>query len=497
MYRIWALSIIKQKNNTLKVPDYHRQFINLTGLLFLLFFIGCMAFPSPALAQSGSDTTPAPEEENGPIQAPNEVNVVPAARDDEISQRLARILESTGWFVNPEVEVKEGIVFLKGQTKKEDYKNWAEELAKNTQDVVAVVNSIELIQPSMWDFQPALTEIKDFWVNLIRAIPLIILSLLILLVTWIIMRISMNAARESLHRHLDNPLLSNVAAYTLGIIILLIGFYVILQVAGLTNAATAVVGGTGLLGLVVGIAFRDITENFLASIFLSLQDPFQTNDLVEIDGILGYVQALTIRVTVLMTLDGTIVQIPNATVYKSNVFNYSSNPNRRTDFIIGIGYDTSVSQAQKIALKVLEDHPNVLKEPEPLVMVDNLGSATVNLHVFFWLDGKQNSLIKVKSSVMNQIKQAFQEAEISMPDDAREVIFPEGIPVQWIKSEQALKRATLPSEPGKPHGIEEKSPESIETELGSEAEEIQEQARRARIPKEGGNLLKQSDSEGE
>ncbi|MEO8605059.1 MAG: mechanosensitive ion channel domain-containing protein, partial [bacterium] len=69
------------------------------------------------------------------------------------------------------------------------------------------------------------------------------------------------------------------------------------------------VGGTGLIGLAVGIAFRDITENFLASIFLSMQRPFETGDLVEVTGVTGYVQQLNVRTTILMTLDGNLVQI--------------------------------------------------------------------------------------------------------------------------------------------------------------------------------------------
>ena len=135
------------------------------------------------------------------------------------------------------------------------------------------------------------------------------------------------------------------------------------------------VGGTGLIGLAVGIAFRDITENFLASIFLSMQRPFETGDLVEISGVTGYVQQLNMRTTILMTLDGNLVQIPNATVYKSTLRNFTTNCNRREDFVVGIGYDDSINEAQDIALSVLVNHPAVLKDPEPSVLADSLGTS--------------------------------------------------------------------------------------------------------------------------
>jgi len=258
--------------------------------------------------------------------------------------------------------------------------------------------------------------------------------------------------------------------------------------------ALTVLGGTGLIGLVLGIAFRDITENFLASIFLSVQNPFESGDLVEIAGILGFVQALTTRATLLMTLDGNHVQIPNATVYKSNIRNYTSNPNRRVDFSIGIGYDDSITAAQEVAMKVLEEHPAVLKDPEPWVLVESLGSATVNLRIYFWLDGGQHSWLKVKSSVIRLVKRAFQSEAISMPDEAREMIFPQGVSVRLLEPDGGEKPGAVVSELALPHQAEESGSVSTEAEAGlrSEAEEIQEQARQSRKPEEGENLLKPS-----
>ena len=119
-------------------------------------------------------------------------------------------------------------------------------------------------------------------------------------------------------------------------IVFLAGTSIVLRVSGLTKLALTIVGGTGLVGLAVGIAFRDITENFLASIFLSIQRPFETGDLVEIVGVTGYVQQLNIRTTVLLTLDGNLVQLPNAAVYTSTVKNFKATPNRRENFVVGI-----------------------------------------------------------------------------------------------------------------------------------------------------------------
>jgi small-conductance mechanosensitive channel len=241
------------------------------------------------------------------------------------------------------------------------------------------------------------------------------------------------------------------------------------------------------VGLAVGIAFRDITENFLASIFLSMQRPFETGDLVEISGATGYVQQLNVRTTILMALDGNLVQIPNATVYKSNLRNFTSNSNRRDQFDVGIGYDDKINEAQEIALQVLTDHPAVLAEPEPLVLVDSLGKATVNLRVFFWINGNEHSIGKVRSSVIRLVKRAYQNHGISMPDEAREVVFPQGIPIA-MHDGKPVAQIEKPPQTAVP---EESDAVSTRAEGGlqSEAGVLDEQARQAQPIREGENLL--------
>jgi small-conductance mechanosensitive channel len=312
------------------------------------------------------------------------------------------------------------------------------------------------------------------------------MGLLVLLLAWGLARLVRGLLRHILRRRMTSNLLREVTARSLSFLVFLLGLYFVLRVSGLTRLAVSVIGGTGIVGLVLGIAFRDITENFLASMFLSLQQPFRAGDLIEVSGITGYVQRLSSRTTVLMTLSGNQVQVPNATVFKSTIRNYTSSPNRREDFSVGIGYDDLIPQAQEVALRVLAEHPAVLKEPEPWVLVDNLGPSTVNLRVYFWLDGKQHSWLKVRSSVIRLIKRAFQDAGISLPDEAREIIFPQGVPIRREEeragtgSEQTATR--LPAEA-------EAVTTGAEAGLKTEAHELQQQAERAWTPDGGENLL--------
>lgn len=184
-------------------------------------------------------------------------------------------------------------------------------------------------------------------------------------------------------------------------------------------------------------------------------------------------------------------KIPNSTVYKSSIINFTSNPNQRARFIIGIGYDDKITAAQEIGARILEEHPAVLKEPEFWILVDELAATTINLQFYFWVDRSKHELLKVKSSVLRQVKAAYQKEGISMPGEAREIVFPKGVPVQYSDGEpSALPKRESKKSTSSPPPDDSKTITEAEGQLQNNDEEIQEQARRSRSPEEGEDLLK-------
>jgi small conductance mechanosensitive channel len=463
----------------------------------LLLSSVCSALISTVVAQepvgkAGERQKPPVSTKEEISPAPAKVDVKPVARDEEIRKRLQSVLDATDWFTVPQVRVEEGVVFLSGRVESAELKNWAGDLASNTQDVVAVANRMEVPEPPVWDFRPTWSGLLVLWRDFIRALPFFAIGLLILALSVGIGMLTTRVARAFLRRRIRANLLRNVIARGGGVLVFVFGLYLVLRVSGLTQLALTVVGGTGLIGLAVGIAFRDITENFLASIFLSMQRPFETGDLVEVAGVTGYVQQLNVRTTILMTLDGNLVQIPNAAVYKKNLRNFTTNSNRREDFVVGIGYEDSINDAQEIARKVLANHPAVLNDPEPSVLADSLGKSTINLRIYFWLNGREHSWLKVRSSVIRLVKLAFQKHGISIPDEAREIVFPHGIPVTVLDGQLADAHGAMPGTglpPASRH--EELAAVSTKAEAGlySEAVVIEEQARQSQLLKGGENLL--------
>ncbi|MEZ5853307.1 MAG: mechanosensitive ion channel family protein [Hyphomicrobiaceae bacterium] len=430
-------------------------------------------------------------------QPTKEVGVTPRAADGEIAKRLERIFVASGWFQPILVEVKEGIVFLDGATETDNARSWAGDLARRTEDVVAVVNRIE-VQPQLnWSLKPATRELRNLAIGAQQTLPVLILGALVLILSWFLARGVARLMHLALANRITSPLLLLVTSRTAAIPVFLLGLYLVLQMSGLTRLALTVLGGTGVVGIVLGFAFRDIAENFLASLLLSIRNPFRAGDLIAVGGHSGVVQNLNTRSTVLLTQDGTHVQIPNALVFKSVIENFTSSPSRRADFVVGIGYEASTGRAQSLIADVLKAHEAVLADPEPMVLVDELAASTVNLRVYFWFDGRAYSPFKLKSALLRATKRALTDAGISMPDDAREVIFPQGVPlVRQPRPSSDVKPATgLPPAAPTPTNSDNGEAAAVAAEggLDTDVSGLQRQAARSTSPEGSENLLTAND----
>lgn len=334
-------------------------------------------------------------------------------------------------------------------------------------------------------------DLQHNWHLFLQKLPMIGLGL----VLFILIFLSARPISELLVRPISfvstSQLIRLVTRRLISILFILFGFYLFLRFAGLSEFAVAVLSGTGVIGLIIGFAFKDIAENFISSLLLSIQKPFKIDDVIEVEGRIGVVKQVTARATTLVDFDGDHIQIPNATVYKNIIRNLTANPKSRGKFVIGIGYDSSIVESQKIAMQVLNNTEAVLNDPEPQVLVDVLASSTVNLKVYFWINTHSHSLLKVSSFLMRTIMREFEKQGISMPDDAREIIFPQGIMVHQSDQKDSPSQT---QKTDKVVTIVDDSSVDLEddeqdADLASDADDIRQQAKEARDPEKGQNIL--------
>ncbi|MEL7543936.1 MAG: BON domain-containing protein, partial [Pseudomonadota bacterium] len=158
-----------------------------------------------------STESPAPSTQSEPDQpevSTDQVDVRPTAADGEIVERLDRIMQATGWFTDPSVEVRDGVVLLDGRTETDRHREWAGNLARRTQDMAAVVNRIEVIPAPRWDFSPALKEMRKLARHIIQSIPLLLAALVIIPLARLAARWNENCFRP----RVASPLLARIIA---------------------------------------------------------------------------------------------------------------------------------------------------------------------------------------------------------------------------------------------------------------------------------------------
>ncbi|WP_416307555.1 mechanosensitive ion channel family protein [Neptunicella sp. SCSIO 80796] len=334
-------------------------------------------------------------------------------------------------------------------------------------------------------------ETVQLWHSFVLKLPMMGVGLIFFIVIFLLARPLSEILVKPVTYIGTSELIKVVTRRLISFVIILFGFYLLLRFAGLSDFAVALLSGTGVMGLIIGFAFKDIAENFISSLLLSIQKPFKIDDVIEVEGRLGVVKQVTARATTLVDFDGNHIQIPNATVYKNIIRNLTANPKSRGKFVIGIGYDSSIIESQKIALGVLNNTEAVLSDPEPQVLVDVLASSTVNLKVYFWINTHHHSLLKVSSFLMRTIMREFEQQGISMPDDAREIIFPQGITLHQTGSEpvEQDKKRKFDEQPVLDETGQDLQDNQQMDDLSSDAEDIRQQAKQARDPERGDNIL--------
>ena len=250
--------------------------------------------------------------------------------------------------------------------------------------------------------------------RLFQKLPLLVLGALVVLLTHWLSRFVGNRL-HLLRIRSKNPYMSGLVRMIVRSAIMLIGILIALDVVGLTSVVGAVLGSAGVVGLVLGFAFRDIAENYIAGILLSVRRPFEPGDHVMIENREGKVIAVNSRATVLMTMDGNHLQLPNSLVFKSVVLNYSKNPNRRFDFMMLIDGSQSIREAQTLAIEAISKIEGVLDDPAPAWTVVEFGANGIQLKFFGWIDQHSADLGKVRSEAIRQVKAAYQRAGIEGP----------------------------------------------------------------------------------
>lgn len=210
--------------------------------------------------------------------------------------------------------------------------------------------------------------------------------------------------------------IGTIVAYS----IVVIGTLVILDSAGINLSALTIVAGA--LGIGIGFGLQNVTTNFISGIIVLLERPIKVGDRVQVEGAAGDVVKISLRATTIVTNDNIAVIVPNSEFISSKVINWSyRNPDVRCNFPISVAYGTDPELVRDVLLEIAENHPGVLKDKKPDVLLDQFGDSGVNFILRVWTTTYTSKPAVLRSEINYEIAKKFEQHGIQIPFPQRDV----------------------------------------------------------------------------
>lgn len=359
------------------------------------FLLCCLAVP--ALAQPGAATEP-----EGAIALAHDERL-----DATIAARLGAMLAELDDYGDVEVAVKAGIVTLTGTTRDSGSLARLARLVARMEGVAAINNRVVTSSGLADRLLPSYERFLVRAQKTLAMLPLFTVAIAGLLAIYLLGRLV--AALPVWPRVAPNAFIGNIYRQVLRLVFLLAGLVVALDVLDATALLGSILGAAGVIGLALGFAVRDTVENFIASIMLSIRQPFRPFDMVEIQGDVGKVVRLTSRATIMLSVDGNMIRVPNATVFKSRIVNFSRNPERRFAFAIDIDPTVDMGAVRDRAQERLAALPFVLQDPACAVWIDEKDGSDIELRFAAWIDQSRTNFDMARGEAIRLLRAMLQE----------------------------------------------------------------------------------------
>ena len=252
----------------------------------------------------------------------------------------------------------------------------------------------------------------SYAVNIVAAIAIIIVGM-------IVARVISNALNRVMRaRHID----ATVADFLSALVRYGIIAFTLIAALGRVGVQTAsVIAVLGAAGLAIGLALQGSLSNLAAGVLLVTFRPFRSGEYVDLGGVAGTVLQVQIFSTTLRTPDGRIIVIPNGKIIAGNIINFSREPVRRNELIIGVAYDSDIDQVKSLITEIIQADDRILKDREMTVRLNELGASSINFVVRIW--SKSSDLQNVYWDVLETIKRRFDENGICFPFPQMDVNF--------------------------------------------------------------------------
>ena len=277
--------------------------------------------------------------------------------------------------------------------------------------------------------EPLFQKVQRMWVGSVELLPLLAIALVVLIITWLMARILTAVLKRSLKNSKIRRSLCELFASLIKVTVWTVGFLIAITIIfpSLTPAKLLTVLGLG--SVAVGLAFKDIFENFFAGILIMLRKPMRIGDFVECESIKGKVEKITVRETYLRKTDDQLVIVPNSFLFKNPVYVLTDLPLRRFDLVVGVAYGEDVDTARNVIRSALEGLDEINQQRGVEVYAREFNSSSLDFTVRWWANSRPLDMHKSRDIVVTAIKKALDEAGIEIPFPYRTLTFKEPLPL--------------------------------------------------------------------
>ena len=275
-----------------------------------------------------------------------------------------------------------------------------------------------------------LESLSADWQGFLRLAPRLVYALLLLLLFLALAKYSGRALNSLLRRHVRTRANALFVEYLARVVVTSVGLLIALGVMGFHGVAASLLATGGVAAIVLGFAFREVGENFLAGFFLTLSRPFEIGDLIKTGDLLGEVKSIEVRHIHLRTFDACDVYVPSAQLFRQPLYNYTQDGLRRPSFTIGIAYHNNPEDVIVLLEQTLSPVADVLADPAPFVTVSEFGSQFIVYEVFFWIDLEkaQSTYVAITNAAKIACWRALKAAEMTFSTDVTSALELRSIP---------------------------------------------------------------------
>ncbi|UTC44354.1 MULTISPECIES: mechanosensitive ion channel family protein [unclassified Treponema] len=175
----------------------------------------------------------------------------------------------------------------------------------------------------------------------------------------------------------------------------------------------AILGAAGIAGVAIGFAAQTSISNIISGLFVITERAFRINDVIEVEGTIGTVQSINLLSVILKTFDSQYVRIPNETIIKANLINYSQFPYRRVKTELGVAYGTDLRKLEQILLSVAKNNAFIIDDPAPSILWTSFSTSSIDLTLMAWT--KIEDFVNLRNSLFVEIDERLKQENIEIP----------------------------------------------------------------------------------